>query len=254
MGTGVYLDDIAAETAARLERAKLELSSSLDKREFFGSGFFFVLDRNGNVVAAPGNEVSALSSPDGQRLSKDLIAAAPVGSTGNRPVMADAILRDGVSEPWVFNVSTVQGQDWVLASAVPQAELSRAANDLALRQGLLNIAVLILGLTVGVLTSRRIVKPLGRVTDAAIALEQNTYDPESLADVVSRKDEVGVLARAFRRMGEEVRERERALRAKVQHLQVVVDRTQVEKDINEIAESDFFQDLERRAEEIRKGD
>ena len=97
-------------------------------------------------------------------------------------------------------------------------------------------------------------KPLGRVTDAAIALEQNTYDPESLADVVSRKDEVGVLARAFRRMGEEVRERERALRARVQHLQVVVDRTQVEKDINEIAESDFFQDLERRAEEIRKGD
>ena len=254
VGTGVYLDDIAAETAARLERAKLELSSSLDKREFFGSGFFFVLDRNGNVVAAPGNEVSALSSPDGQRLSKDLIAAAPVGSTGNRPVMADAILRDGVSEPWVFNVSTVQGQDWVLASAVPQAALTRAANDLALRQGLLNIAVLILGLTVGVLTSRRIVKPLGRVTDAAIALEQNTYDPESLADVVSRKDEVGVLARAFRRMGEEVRERERALRAKVQHLQVVVDRTQVEKDINEIAESDFFQDLERRAEEIRKGD
>jgi len=254
VGTGVYLDDIDAATATRLERAKQELSASLGKQQFFGSGFFFVLDRDGKVVAAPSDQMSALTSPDGQSLSKEIIAAAPVGSTGNHPLSANAVLRDGESEPWVFNVSTVEGQDWVLASAVPQAELTRASNDLALRQGLLNIAVLVLGLTVGVLTSRRIVKPLGRVTEAAIALEQNTYDPESLADVVSRKDEVGVLARAFRRMGEEVRERERALRAKVQHLQVVVDRTQVEKDINEIAESDFFQDLERRAEEIRKGD
>ena len=55
-------------------------------------------------------------------------------------------------------------------------------------------------------------------------------------------------------MGEEVLERERALRARVQHLEVVVDKAKVEKDINDIAESDFFQDLERRADEIRKGD
>ena len=254
VGTGVYLDDIAAETAARLDRAKQELSASLDKQAFFGSGFFFVLDRNGDVVAAPGDEMGALTSPAGRSLSKELVAAAPAGTTENHPVSAEAVLRDGVSEPWVFNVSTVEGQDWVLASAVPQAELTRASTDLALRQGLLNVAVLVLGLTVGVLTSRRIVKPLGRVTAAAIALEQNTYDPESLARVVSRRDEVGVLARAFRRMGEEVLERERALRARVQHLEVVVDKAKVEKDINDIAESDFFQDLERRADEIRKGD
>jgi len=52
-------------------------------------------------------------------------------------------------------------------------------------------------------------------------------------------------------MAAEVVARERALRAQVSRLQVVIDRTKVDQEIAEITDADFFQGLERRAEALR---
>lgn len=53
-------------------------------------------------------------------------------------------------------------------------------------------------------------------------------------------------------MAAEVVARERALRAQVSRLQVVIDRTKVDQEIAEITDTDFFQGLERRAEALRR--
>ena len=190
-------------------------------------------------------------TPQGQSLAQALIAAAPLSGTANVEITVDAALRDGVTEPWVMNVSTFGPLDWILVSAVPKAELSAAGQSLAIQQALLSIVVLIIGLVGGLLLSRRIVRPVETITKAARALSDDTFDPHSLDSAAARKDEVGELARTFQRMGREIVERERRLREQVAKLTVVIDRSKVEIDVGAITETDYFQRIKARADEYR---
>jgi HAMP domain-containing protein len=135
---------------------------------------------------------------------------------------------------------------------VPEARVHELGDRLARNQILLGLVVLVLGVGVGVLVSRRIVRPVQDLTDAAVALEADAFAPERLDAAAARRDEVGTLARAFRRMAAEVVARERALRAQVARLQVVIDRDKVDREITEITDTDFFQGLERRAAALRE--
>lgn len=51
-----------------------------------------------------------------------------------------------------------------------------------------------------------------QLTEAATAVEVQSFDPDSLADIAAREDELGTLARIFRHMAEEVQRRENQLR------------------------------------------
>jgi DNA-binding NtrC family response regulator len=55
-----------------------------------------------------------------------------------------------------------------------------------------------------------------RLTDAAAAVEAETFDPESLAEVAARSDALGQLARVFQGMAHEVYAREQHLKHQVQ--------------------------------------
>lgn len=253
IGTGVYLDDIEAEAATRRAQSIDDLNAALDGVRFAESGFFFVIDGEGALVAGPTNRQAAdlADSADGQRLAAELIAAASEPGPQPIAVSADASL-DGTSQRWLFGVSEVQPMDWILVSAVPEAQLTSTANRLALRQTVLIAVVLAIGLAIGLLTSRRIVRPVQDLTTAAVALEEGSFSSASLDDAAGRKDEVGGLARAFQRMAVEVVERERALRERVSRLEVVIDRAKVDQDVSTIAGTDFFADLERQAAELRR--
>ncbi|MEI7647755.1 MAG: HAMP domain-containing protein, partial [Actinomycetes bacterium] len=153
---------------------------------------------------------------------------------------------------WVLNVSSYSPLNWVLVSAVPQKDLTAPGRNLAIQQALLQVLLLLIGLTAGILISRRITGPVETVTKAARDLSENKFDPSDLDAAASRTDEVGDLARAFQRMGVDLVERERKLREQVASLKVVIDRSKLAKDIGEITESEFFQDLAAKAEEMRK--
>lgn len=253
VGTGVYLDDIDAAAAEQLADAKRQLSDSLAQVRFTETGFFFVLDRDGSVVAAPpARRVDELAAPRDDTLVRRLLAVAPDDGT-IVPVEVDARLGES-RRSWRFDLSSVGADRWVLVSAVPSSALVESANDLALKQVLLSALVLVLGLAIGLLTSRRIVRPVQDITGAALALEEERFDPASLDRAANRRDEVGVLARAFRRMAGEVVERERSLRERVRRLEVVVDQRKVDEEINTIVETDFFRRLEARAEVLRRTD
>lgn len=254
VGTGVYLDDIDAQAAAQEAAARRELSRSLQAVRFADSGFFFVLDQSGGVVAGPDGKglARAEGTPWGEVLELRLLATAPAGG---RIVTVDAPARfAGAPQTWQFDVSTVGSERWVLVSAVPRSQLVATANRLAWRQVLLSLVVLVLGLVIGLLTSRRIVRPVQDLTGAARALEEERFAPESLDAAAARRDEVGGLARAFQRMAAEVVERERALRDQVRRLEVVIDHRKVDDEINAILETDFFRRLEERADELRGDD
>jgi CheY-like chemotaxis protein len=92
---------------------------------------------------------------------------------------------------------------------------------------------------------------VGRVTAAAAAIKANTFQPESLDEVASRPDELGQLALVFQEMARQVYAREQQLQQQVQQLRIEIDQTRKVSDVAEITESDFFQQLLGKADELR---
>ncbi len=253
IGTGVYVDDIEAEAQQRLAAEQAQLTTTFDDVQFSEDGFFFILDQSGTVVVAPqGHDLSRLSAtPSGQQYVQNIIAAAPATDGPTTTLDADVALEGDQSEVWSTTISTFTPLGWILVSAVPEAVLEAPGRTLALQQAALSLIVLLIGLVSGLLLSRRIIRPVEAVTRAARDLSEDRFDPSSLDAAAQRTDEVGELARTFQRMGAEIVARERRLREQVAKLSVQIDRTKVEEAVNDIAESDYFQRIKERAEELR---
>ena len=89
-----------------------------------------------------------------------------------------------------------------------------------------------------------------RVT-AAAAVEAGEFDPEAIEQVAERPDELGQLARIFRRMAREVRAREQRLKQEVRQLRIEIDETRTARQVAEITETDYFRDLQKKADRLR---
>jgi DNA-binding response OmpR family regulator len=92
---------------------------------------------------------------------------------------------------------------------------------------------------------------VGRVVDAAAAVEADDFEPESLDGVAGRDDALGQLARVFQRMAREVFERERRLKAQVQQLRIEIDEAKTARQVAEITDTDYFRDLQEKASKLR---
>jgi two-component system cell cycle response regulator len=90
-----------------------------------------------------------------------------------------------------------------------------------------------------------------RVTSAAAAVEAGEFDPKTIEQVAAREDELGQLARVFQRMAREVRAREQRLKQEVQQLRIEIDETRTARQVAEITETDYFRDLQRKADRLR---
>jgi PleD family two-component response regulator len=90
-----------------------------------------------------------------------------------------------------------------------------------------------------------------RLTDAAAALENNTFDPDSISDVAGRSDALGQLTRVFQRMAREFYVREIRLKQQVAKLRIEVDKAKQTQQVKKIVGSDYFKQLRDQAEELR---
>ncbi len=93
---------------------------------------------------------------------------------------------------------------------------------------------------------------VSRVTEAAAAVEAQTFDSQTLADVAARRDALGQLARVFSRMACEIYAREQNLKRQVQQLRIELDEVRQARQVAEITDSEYFQQLESRAQDLRQ--
>jgi nitrate/nitrite-specific signal transduction histidine kinase len=97
-----------------------------------------------------------------------------------------------------------------------------------------------------------ITNPLKIVTLAARALEVGSApDRFALERATQGRDEVSQLARVFIRMTDEVRAREEKLMRQVQDLKIEIDLAKQETQVAEITETDFFRELQQKAQRMR---
>ncbi len=114
------------------------------------------------------------------------------------------------------------------------------------------IIVLICLLAIIPLMAAVITNPLKIVTLAARALELGTSpDRTRLQRATKGHDEVSQLAGVFSRMADEVEAREQKLKRQVEELKIEIDLSKQQKEVAEITETDFFRELQQKAQRYR---
>jgi CheY-like chemotaxis protein len=93
---------------------------------------------------------------------------------------------------------------------------------------------------------------VGKVTDAASAVEQGSFAFDELDQVAGRDDALGSLARMFQRMAHEVKAREERLKRQVRELQIEIDEARQAEKVAEITETEYFRQLRGQAAELRR--
>jgi hypothetical protein len=112
------------------------------------------------------------------------------------------------------------------------------------------LAVILLAVTL----ARFVVAPILRLTEEARIIEAGNWEQVNTAELEKSGGgaEVGQLARVFASMAKQIYARETTLRKQVESLKIVIDEAKRKKAVEEITENEFFQDLARRASEIRR--
>lgn len=117
--------------------------------------------------------------------------------------------------------------------------------------GIVSVFLLIVGFLVSVAFVRKFTDPLTLLTQAAQKIEEGQYDLSPLDGISHRKDELGQLSRVFKGMAGKVREREEKLQLQVEALQIRIDRKRKDDEVREIVETDYFQELKKKAKAFR---
>src|SRR5665811_283555 len=134
---------------------------------------------------------------------------------------------------------------------LPTTRVQEALRENLLAAAAVAASVVVLGVVASILGARWVTKPVVQLTAAAAAVEASTCDPRSVDSVAKRGDGLGQLARVFQSMAQEVQAREQRLKAQVQELRIEIDRTQEARQVAEITETDYFQDLQTKARALR---
>ncbi len=113
------------------------------------------------------------------------------------------------------------------------------------------VSLLVMVSLVG-LVATGVTRPVMALTRVADRIGGGDYDQDFSTLYSTRlQDEVDKLANVFELMVGKVYDREQALRARVQQLEIMIDRSKLETQVKEIVDSDFFQDLQSKVQDMR---
>ena len=118
--------------------------------------------------------------------------------------------------------------------------------------GVLTLVVLMVGLAVSAISSKKITAPITNLTDAAHRVARGDYSHvEELRVISQRTDELGTMGKVFLNMVQAVEKREQDLQHQVKTLKVKIDRNKQHADLEKITGSDYFRMLKEKAGDLR---
>lgn len=157
------------------------------------------------------------------------------------------------------------GFGWKLGETVAAQVIyvpSETILNLALRFFMLIVAIFsassaIVLLTLNWLLKRDVIKPITVLGALADHLSANTIslkelESEQLLATTRRSDELGQLSRVFQQMAREVYTREQQMQRRIEQLRIEIDTIKEQEQVAEVVDSDFFRDLQSKAQELRQ--
>ena len=207
------------------------------------AGQFFLADTHGTIVAHP--QLPLLY----QKLSwSNRLDARNSGHFSYQPSPGRMPQTIGfarlVTRPWLLGVSRSSAEFQAPLLAVMWLNLRGAA------------AVGGIATVVAVWIGMYISRPIHALTIAAQSLEQENDESfdlvqQDLAKFADPPDDLGQLVRAFLQMTNELHRRDRQLKIQMESLRIEVDRTRRDREVAEIVDSDRFQLLQQKIQQMR---
>lgn len=241
----------------------------VDRIKVGSQGHAFLIDKEGIMIAHPDKSLLYKSlytlPPDAlKRVVADRRYAVDyIESLSNNPELAQAMI--GAKSPGhtryfstrenrnkIAGFAPMENQPWVMGINEPEEQFAAPLTQLAKANG---ITVLLVGgaMAIGALVlARGIVKPIRALTGAAQALEKEDFDPKELNKVANSQDDIGQLVRVFLQMAQQVKVREEKLKQQVMELRIEIDQSKKERQVAEITETDYFQELQKKARKLRR--
>ncbi|MEM7116930.1 MAG: DUF3365 domain-containing protein [Chloroflexota bacterium] len=140
---------------------------------------------------------------------------------------------------------------------VPAQDLfDQTIRAFSLVTGTFIVTLIVVALLITMLLRRYILQPVGVLGSLAQKVRADQLAPDdlrapSLVGVTQSADELGQLATVFQRMAQEVYERTEILKFEVQQLSIQIDDIKRKQQVAEIVDTDFFQELQSKARQMR---
>ncbi len=177
------------------------------------NGVAFVVDDSGGMIATSGAEMPFRMSERGpQRLRADemrtpvLREAYALVDQWKRDGMLEAgqrrTARVGALEIAAARIADTYGLDWVTVVAVPRSDFMEGVTRSVLQATFIALVCVVIALVLGLSVLNRVLRDIGVLSDAA----RRVGDGEPLPKLdISRRDELGLLARSFSEMEHNLR-------------------------------------------------
>ncbi|WP_084403898.1 cache domain-containing protein [Marinobacterium litorale] len=217
IGSGVYIDDIEREVEARRQQALSELREAFAEIKIAETGYLFIFDSSGRMLVHPnpnidGEVFRSLKNPvTGNTIMADLISVADSGRElyykWDRPTDPGRYRYEKVSL-----VRYLPGFDWYICSSVYLEELQAGSRVLTDRILVIATIALLAACLLALVFVNFVTRPIRRLSETAHRISSGQLD---VTTEISRDDEIGVLARAFDRMVDRLRQNITQLDVKV---------------------------------------
>ncbi len=191
-----------------------------------GSGvtneFICLVSRSGKLIAHPNAELM---------LRKGFAGADLTSQPGGALVAAKAegfatASAEGNPQRLYWATSPLSG--WKVVLSMPEDEILVPIRELTLRSGLAGLGGLLVLVVLVTAAARRVSRPLLSLTRTASEIEAGQFREETLGDLTEHRDEMGELARSFRKMAREIQTREQSLAELNQNLERTVNQRTAE--------------------------
>ena len=158
---------------------------------------------------------------------------------------------------WVSAYAPVRNKEGKIVAAVgvdyQASYIEQVQNDIQTNVGIGAVVLFILLLVMVYLISRALTQPIGRLTSAARQVGEGKYDQNiTTLSATNLRDEIVLLAEVFTSMAAKIYQRDQALIRKVEELKIEFVETTRQKQVEEIVDSEFFQDLKAKAKAMRR--
>lgn len=186
------------------------------------------------------------------RLASQTLQAKSVDLQNLEDLQRYVFTDPATGERYFISLKPLDQLDWVVGTVIPEAsflaEVNR--NKRILLVVISSFTLLAAGGSV-LIADCLIARPVLGIAHTAADIEAEKFELERLGKIARRSDEIGQLARVFKHMAQEVYSREQRLKQQVRELRIEVDEAKRNKQVKEIVETDFFQDLATKAQVLR---
>ncbi|MGK7911801.1 MAG: hypothetical protein AB4050_10035 [Synechococcus sp.] len=135
---------------------------------------------------------------------------------------------------------------------VPKSVVVDTLNENFMRLAVIALGLVVVTAVLGVIASTRwIAIPISRLGQAARDIEANQFDPKPIDGLAERTDELGQLAKLFRRMGMAIDRRMSGFSEEIEHLQALNQEFAAERERNSLKDATHYRSLIGRSKTIR---